>query len=293
MQKSRPWAATFAVVVLAALVVLSGCQGAVGPAGKDGVDGTAGTAGTPGTTDNAGPTASGTIETQYLVIGGLKTRPATPPTTLPVTAAAGNYGSVYIDLNAYFTDTKTPALSFTVVSADKTIASLNTSATTNLITGGGSILKVTAKGVGTVATAPSATVAITVKAFDGVNAPVEASFDVVVVKSNRPPSVNGVDPIDDLVDKVEVVVGAVTTPAVNNKLYKAAGTITREFKATIGTEKEKFSFRAIVGNGKAADAVVSVTKPVSAGTNTYSVDIKALKPSVSDEPVNIPDGMRE
>ena len=292
MQKSRPWAAMVAVVVLAALVVLSGCQGAIGksgPAGPAGPAGTTGTTGTPGTPDNAGPTASGTIPTQYLVVDGLKTRPATPATPTAA-AAAGNYGSVDIDLNAYFTDTKTPALSFTVVSADKTIASLNTSATTNLITGGGSTLTVTAKGVGTVATETSATVTITVKAFDGVNDPVEASFDVVVVKSNRPPSVTGVDPIDDLVDKVAVTTPA--TPAVNNKLYKAAGTITREFKATIGTEKEKFSFRAIVGNGKAADAVVSVTKPVSAGTNTYSVSIKALKPSVSDDPVNMPaDGL--
>ena len=31
---------------------------------------------------------------------------------------------------------------------------------------------------------------------------------------------------------------------------------------------------------------MSVTTPVSAGTNTYSVSIKALKPSVSDEPVD-------
>ena len=229
MKKSRPWAALFAVVVLAALVVLSGCQGAVGPAGKDGVDGTAGTAGTPGTTDNAGPTASGTIPKQYLMVDGEAAPAATAKPT--ATAAAGNYGSVDIDLNAYFTDTKTPALSFTVVSADKTIASLNTSATTNLITGGGSTLTVTAKGVGTVATATFATVTITVNAFDGVNAPVEASFDVVVVKSNRPPSVTGVDPIADLVD-----IEATTSPLVfasKNKLYKAAGTIAREFKATV------------------------------------------------------------
>ena len=131
MKKSRPWAALFAVVVLAALVVLSGCQGAVGPAGKDGVDGTAGTAGTagtPGTTDNAAPTA-GTIPTQYLVVGG-----GTPPAAAvkaPKTAVKGNYGSVVIDLDAYFADPKAASLTYTAETDAKTIATVGATAITN------------------------------------------------------------------------------------------------------------------------------------------------------------------
>ena len=75
MQKSRPWAAMVAVVVLAALVVLSGCQGAVGPAGRG-----LAPAGPsldrlerlvhPGTTDNATPTLKTPIPPVYLALGG-------------------------------------------------------------------------------------------------------------------------------------------------------------------------------------------------------------------------------
>ena len=289
MQKSRPWAAMVAVVVLAALVVLSGCQGAVGPAGKDGTAGPAGPAGpagAPGTTDNAPPTP-GTIPTQYLVVGGLL-RPAA--TVKPTDAATlGSYGSVEIDLNAFFTDAEAPSLTYKAVSDDKKIASVGTTAITNLVTG--SKLKVSAVGVGTVAAAKSATATITVEAYDGVNAPVTASFDVVVVASNSAPSVTGVDPINNLVDTPEVDADAgnnvAASPAVKNKLYKVAGTITRTFKATvdpgsIGTEKETLKFRTIVGTVAATDDVVSVTAPVNVGINTYSVDITALKPSVSE-----------
>ena len=65
-------------------------------------------------------------------------------------------------------------------------------------------------------------------------------------------------------------VGNGTVAAVNNKLYKAAGTITLEFKATIvpGTSGRAdgpgrpLKLKALVGGGTAADAVVLVTTPV-------------------------------
>ena len=123
---------------------------------------------------------------------------------------------------------------------------------------------------------------ITVEAYDGVNDPVMSSFDVVVVETNSPPTSTGVDPIKPLVD----------TATVKNKLYMAAGTITREFKATIdpgsigtGTTavEEAFTLRAFVGTEK----VVSVSTPVLVGVNTYSVDIKALKPSISDAAIAV------
>ena len=67
--------------------------------------------------------------------------------------------SVVIDLNSYFTDAKTPALSYKAVSSPKGIVSLSASATaaggTDLVADGK--LTVKAAGVGTVAPATSAT----------------------------------------------------------------------------------------------------------------------------------------
>ena len=69
MKKSRPWAAMFAVVVLAALVVLSGCQGAVGPKGPKGDPGDDGTSGTPGTPGTPGVSALvATADIQYVLV---------------------------------------------------------------------------------------------------------------------------------------------------------------------------------------------------------------------------------
>jgi hypothetical protein len=125
---------------------------------------------------------------------------------------------------------------------------------------------------------------ITVSAYDGVNDPVTSSFDVIVVTINSAPAVTGVDPIEPLVDTDAAPDADPPTLAIKNKLYKAAGTITREFKATvdpgsIGTAKEMLKFRAFV----AAPKVVSVTTPVSVGINTYSVSIKAVKASLNDD----------
>ena len=196
----------------------------------------------------------------------------------------GNYGSVKIDLSKYFTDAESPTLTYEATSSDKTIASLNTSATTNLITGGGSSLTVTAKRVGTSTTATSGMATITVEAHDGVNDAVSTSFDVVVVTSNTAPRVTLLEGIEDLVDR-PAVAAAPAVPALSNKLYKADGMVTRAFRAAIepgsvGAEAEMTSLRAIVGNGKAMDALVSVTAPVSTGGNAYSISITALNPSV-------------
>ena len=143
------------------------------------------------------------------------------------------------------------------------------------------MLTVKAAGVGT---ATSAMATITVEAYDGANAAKTSSFDVVVVTSNNPPSFTGVDPIDDLVDKLAVP-DSPASAAVNNKLYMSAETIKREFKATINpgsttAVKEELTLRAFVGTGE----VVSVSAPVLVGVNTYSVDIKAMKPSADDSP---------
>ena len=294
MRKSRLWTAFSAVVGLATLVVLASCQGPIGPAGKDGAGapGAPGPAGGPGAT-NEGPTALKAIPTQYLV-AGVEGKGTAPAATAKATAAAaaGNYKSVEIDLNDYFRDAKTPALSYEAVSSDIKIVSLSTTATPASATtpaGGNDLvadgkLTVTAAGV-VPATAKTATAIITVSAFDGTNEAETATFSVVVVKSNAPPTAIVVVPIADLVDKIAVAAEAgvtVAMPVVKNKLYKAAGTITLEFKATITpgpsskatADLEPLTYRAFVGTEK----VVSVTHPVSTGVaNTYSVDIKALK----------------
>ena len=192
MRKSRLWTAAFSAVVgLAALVVLASCQGpvgdtgAAGAAGRTGPAGPAGPAGPGGPGDNAGRRRGGPSRHSIWPMVGTKTKSAAgEKVRLPLPRLTGSYGSVVIDLNSYFTDAKTPSLSYTAESSDKTIASVNASATTNVVTG--ATLTVKAAGVGT---ATSAMATITVSAYDGVNDPLTKSFDVVVVKKNSPPTV--------------------------------------------------------------------------------------------------------
>ena len=296
MRKSRLWTAFSAVVGLATLVVLASCQGPIGPAGKDGAGapgapGAAGPAGGPG--DTAGPTALEAIPTpQHLALTDGTGKKATGVKALPGKAVGptdsvvtNSYNKVVIDLNAYFTDEKTPSLSYEAVSSDTKIVGLSTSATaaggTDLVADGK--LTVTAAGVGTVAGATSAMATITVSAYDGVNAPLTKSFDVVVVKSNSAPTVAVITPIADLVD----MVATMTTPA-SKKLYTSGGKITREFKATINpgfigtgtTAVEDLTLRAAFV--KNAPVVVKVSTPVLVGVNTYSVDITPTNPSLKN-----------
>ena len=159
MQKSRPWAAMFAVVVLAALVVLSGCQGAVGkagPAGPAGEPGTTGTTGTPGTTDNAPPTLKTPFETVYLALGGTGVKKASDPITL----------------SAHFTDVEAQSLDFKAASTDKTVATAKVAA---------GKLTIKAQKVGTTS--------VTVSVYDSVNDPVTATIPVTVVAINEKPTV--------------------------------------------------------------------------------------------------------
>jgi hypothetical protein len=263
-----------------AMVACEAATGAQGEPGAPGAPGDPGDPGDPGTSDNTLPTAS-TISNLYLVVGGAA-KPAAPGAS----AAAGNYGSAVVDLSKYFTDAEELVLTYKATSSDKTIASLNAAATTNLVTGGK--LTVTAKSAGASATATSGKATITVEAYDGVDdTPASTTFDVVVATSNTAPRVTLLEGVEDLVDR-DAVAAADDAPAVTslyNKLYKADGTIPRAFRAAIepgsvGGEAETSSLRAVVGNGKALDAVVSVTAPVSTGGNAYSISITALKPTV-------------
>ena len=263
-----------------AMVACEAATGAQGEPGAPGDPGAAGDPGDPGTSDNTLPTASSTISNLYLVVGGAA-KPAAPGAS----AAAGNYGSAVVDLSKYFTDAEELVLTYKATSSDKTIASLNAAATTNLVTGGK--LTVTAKSAGASATATSGKATITVEAYDGVDdTPASTTFDVVVATSNTAPRVTLLEGVEDLVDR-DAAAATATAAAVTeaSKLYKADGTIPRAFRAAIepgsvGGEAETSSLRAVVGNGKALDAVVSVTAPVSTGGNAYSISITALKSTV-------------
>ena len=260
MQKSRPWAAMFAVVVLAALVVLSGCQGAVGktgPAGPAGESGTTGTTGTPGTTDNMSPVATA-IPTVYLALNG--TAYVAPAATDPtdVVASTTGYKDKTVDLTKYFKDTETPTLAYTAVSTDKTIA------TAGAIVGGK--LKIT--GV----KADKTTIIAT--AFDGVNAGVPTTINVIVVANNSPPSAGLPSPVTDLTGKLKLITDSAQEVAFTAIINAGPS----------GEPTEAITFRTEVGDGLAAtvELVSAVTKHVSGNSYILTVTRKKLKSGTND-----------
>ena len=276
-------------MVAALAVAMVACQGAVGPKGDTGAkgepgapgkEGPKGDPGTDGTSDNDPPTVKIPLNSLHLVVGG-GARPAKGPTTATVATSVG-YGSVVIDLDKHFTDTEAPALDYQVTSSDAKVAEVSPA----LVRDG--MLTVTA--VGTAVGKSHSTATIALKVHDGVNDPVDASFDVVVAKTNTAPAVTGVTGIADLIDTGDP---AATPPTdVRNKLYFSAGTITRTFDATIDPgsingQKEVVDFRVVVGDGMAGTAVVTVSKPTLVGTpasevgnRRYSVGITAVKSNV-------------
>ena len=262
MKKSRPWAALFAVVVLAALVVLSGCQGAVGPAGEDGAAGPAGPAGpagdpgAPGTSDNMLPVATA-IPTVYLALNG--TTAAAPTGTDPATG----YKARTVALDKYFKDAETPKLSYTAASSDKTIATTDANATTGAVPAAG--LKITGVKAGTAT--------ITVTAFDGVNDGVSTTIDVIVVANNSPPSVSLARPIDDLI---------------GDKKLNSAAAVGIPFTAVItpgvAGETEAITFRTVVGTGAATETkYVSADTKAGAVSGSYILTVTRLKAGLNDK----------
>ena len=261
MKKSRPWAALFAVVVLAALVVLSGCQGAVGPAGEDGAAGPAGPAGpagdpgAPGTSDNMLPVATA-IPTVYLALNG--TTAAAPTGTDPATG----YKARTVALDKYFKDAETPKLSYTAASSDKTIATTDANATTGAVPAAG--LKITGVKAGTAT--------ITVTAFDGVNDGVSTTIDVIVVANNSPPSVSLARPIDDLI---------------GDKKLNSAAAVGIPFTAVItpgvAGETEAITFRTVIDTGaKTAPKYVSASVTDGAVSGSYILTVTRLKAGMDD-----------
>ena len=267
MQKSRPWAAMVAVVVLAALVVLSGCQGAVGktgPAGPAGESGTTGTTGTPGTTDNMSPVATA-IPTVYLALNGTAA-PAVPDKVTVATdveASTTGYKVKTVDLTKSFSDTESPTqLSYTAVSTNPKIATVTVDKTTLAVASGK--LKITGVAAGDTT--------IIATAFDGVNAGVPTTINVIVVAHNSPPTASVTSPVLDLTDKLKLVSDSAQEVA---------------FMATINTgtsgePTEAITFRTVAGDGLTATVklVSGVTTRVSG--NSYILTVKRLKPGTND-----------
>ena len=273
MQKSRPWAAMVAVVVLAALVVLSGCQGAIGqpgpagPAGPAGTTGTSGTSGTPGTTDNMSPVATA-IPTVYLALNGT-TAPAVPDkVTVPidVVASTTGYKVKTVDLTKSFSDTEsptTPQLAYTAVSTNPKIATVTVDKTTLAVKEGK--LTITGKKAGTTT--------ITATAFDGVNAGVPTTINVIVVAHNSPPTASVTSPVLDLTGKLKLVSDSAQEVA---------------FMATINTgtsgePTEAITFRTVAGDGLTATVklVSGITTHVSG--NSYILTVTRKKSGTNDE----------
>ena len=255
----------FAVVVLAALVVLSGCQGAVGkagPAGPAGEPGTTGTTGTPGTTDNAPPTLKTPFKTVYLALGGTGVKTTSDPITL----------------SAHFTDVEAQSLDFKAASTNKTVATAAVAA---------GKLTITALTVGTTS--------VTVSVYDSVNDPVTATIPVTVVAVNEKPTVSWTGE--------DTVVNGVVTPgdttALQKKLFVSSGTVVTTISAVVNSgaagtlvdlPTPVVAITTTTGVKVAdADAIVSVAVAPGTKPNTWDVSITPLKPGVTQVRIDVAD----
>ena len=199
------------------------------------------------------------ISPVYLALNGTASLAHTANT--PATTAG--YKDRTVDLSELFADAESPTLSYTAVSTDKTIAKVDSNATTGAVAATG-MLKVTAVEAGTTT--------IIVTAFDGVNDGVEATLNVTVVENNTPPSVSVTKLPENLTGKnklisdsaVEVPFTAVITPGV-------AG------------ETEEVKFRTVVGTGVATETkYVSAITKAGATSGSYIVTVTRLKAGMDD-----------
>ena len=148
----------------------------------------------------------------YLVLNGDSAPPAATARQ-DVAATTKGYKTAMRSLTKAFTDAESGGLTYTAVSADKTIATVGADAKTGAVTGKSLTITGVAAGETT----------ITVNAFDGVNKQgVPATIDVTVVAKNTPPVVSVIRDIDDLIDSkklrsdnaLEVPFAALITPGV-------------------------------------------------------------------------------
>ena len=193
------------------------------------------------------------IKTVYLTLNG-GSAPASTPTGL--TRELTGYIDKTVKLAPAFTDDESPAgLTYTAVSKDKTIAKTDAATTTNAVGANGE-LKITGVAAGETT--------ITVTAFDGVNAGVETTFDVIVVADNTPPAVSVTRYIGDLTGV--------------NKL-RSASALEVHFAAVIKPgvvgEDEGITFREVVGPATSTKYVTAKAK-AGTGIGNYILTVKRI-----------------
>ena len=230
------------------------CQGLAGPAGPAGAKGDPGTSGPgtegpPGTTDNLLPVATA-IPTVYLALNGVEAPAKAHKGLIP----SDSYITKTVPLGMYFKDAESATLSYTAVSTDKTTATAKVAADGKLLITG-------------VKAGPTT---ITVTAFDGVNAGVEATIDVIVVANNRPPTAGVIQTILDLTGPRKLVSNSPLTIAFTAAISPgASGEPTEtiaDFRTALDTPKlVDAEVTAVSGN----DYILTITRKAS-GTDDVS-----------------------
>jgi hypothetical protein len=233
---------TFLMMVVALAVSLAACTGATavkGDTGDTGDTGAEGPKGPPGSSDNASPVFTAPTDMIYLAMTG--TGMATKSSTT--------------DLSKNFKDEERINLEYRVKStSDDTVA------TAKVVND--KMLEVTAKGVGSAM--------ITVEALDGVNAPVEGSFGVMVLESNAAPTTSGLG------------TGATSEAAkLEPLLYISAGAskVTINSDARPGAASgidDALKFDAKMGASGSDDDIVSVSVAAGSKVGTWDVTLTPL-----------------
>ena len=167
-----------------------------------------------------------------------------------------------------FTDAESPGgLTYTAVSTDPKIAKTNAAATTNAVGANGELL-ITGVAAGETT--------ITVNAFDGVNAGVETTFDVIVVADNTPPGVSVTRNIGDLTgpnklrsdSALEVPFAALITPGVVGETE--AVTFRVAIESGLATDTKYLKKPTVVDGPVSGSYILTVTRGSTALLNDAS-----------------------
>lgn len=248
----------FLMMTMALAVAMAACPAATptpGDKGDPGTPGERGPQGEPGTSDNNPPMQVKDLPMAYVALGG---NGATPD---KMTEA--------IDLSKYFEDAETPALAYTFESSDKDVAAAT------LETGSDRKMVVEGKKAGMVM--------ITVKVWDGVNDPLESTFDVMVVANNARPVIEQL--------------AAADITKLGTKLYISRGaqtiTVTSPVYAGVAGEDgaivDEVTFSADMGAAGDGDDVVKVSVEEGSKPNEWDITLTPLRSGLQNVRVTVTD----
>ena len=241
---------TLLLMTMALAVAMVACQAATpkpGAKGDPGDPGAPGPAGPAGSSDNDAPMEVKPLPMLYVALGGSGATPAK-------TAEA-------ITLGDHFKDAETPTLEYKVKSVDpEGVATVEIK--------DGKTVTVGKK---------SGTATVTIEVYDGVNDPIEGTFNVMVVATNVKPTVTALA-IGDNDDKAVKNLAA--------KLYVGRGASTVTVKSVIydfgeaegSTGDDSLDFDAEVGNaGKDDDILSSVSVAKGSKPDTWDITLDPKK----------------